>query len=158
MLDFNVADIEMALSLLKNGKAAGVDRVLPEFIKHLGPKGKLWLTNLFSYVKNTTTSPKVWREAKVIALLKPGKSGNDPKSYRPISLLSVVYKLFERVLLARIQMKIEVTLPKELAGFRQNRSCCEQVLSMVTHVENKFQERKKSGAVFLDLTCAYDTV
>jgi len=29
---------------------------------------------------------------------------------------------------------------------------------MVTHVENGFQERKKSGAVFLDLTCAYDTV
>lgn len=55
-------------------------------------------------------------------------------------------------------MKIEVTLLKEQAGFRQNRSCCEQVLSMVTHVKNGFQERKKSGAVFLDLTCAYDTV
>lgn len=72
--------------------------------------------------------------------------------------MSVVYKLFERVLLARIQLKIEDTLPKEQAGFRQNRSCCEQVLSMVTHVENGFQERKKSGAVFLDLTSAYDTV
>ncbi|VVC41950.1 Reverse transcriptase domain [Cinara cedri] len=55
-------------------------------------------------------------------------------------------------------MKIEVTLPKEQAGFRQNRSSCEQVLSMVTHVENGFQERKKSGAIFLNLTCAYDTV
>lgn len=55
-------------------------------------------------------------------------------------------------------MKIEVTLPKEQVGFRQNRSCCEQVLSMVTHVENGFQERRKSGAVFLDLTCAYDTL
>ncbi|VVC41949.1 Hypothetical protein CINCED_3A022179 [Cinara cedri] len=36
MQDFNVADIEIALSLLKNGKAAGVDGVLPEFIKHIG--------------------------------------------------------------------------------------------------------------------------
>lgn len=34
MEDFNVADIEMALSLLKNGKAAGIDGVLPEFITH----------------------------------------------------------------------------------------------------------------------------
>jgi len=51
-------------------------------------------------------------------------------------------------------MKIEDIVPKEQTGFRQNRSCCEQVLSMVTHVENGFQERKKSGGVFLDLTCA----
>ncbi|KAF0742628.1 Uncharacterized protein FWK35_00018990 [Aphis craccivora] len=122
MQDFNAADIEMALSLVKNGKAAGVDRVLPEFIKHIGPKGKLRLTNLFSYVKNTATLPKVWHKAKVIATLKP------------------------------------VTLPKEQAGFRQNRNCCGQVLPMVTHVKNGFQERRKSGAVFLDLTCAYDTV
>jgi len=40
MQNFNIADIEVALSLLKNGKAAGADGVLPEFIKHLGPKGK----------------------------------------------------------------------------------------------------------------------
>lgn len=46
MLDFNVADIEIALSLLKNGKATGVDGILPEFIKHIGPKGKKWLVNL----------------------------------------------------------------------------------------------------------------
>lgn len=69
MQDFNVADIEMALSLVKNGKAAGVDGILPEFIKHIEPKGKLWLTNLFSYVKNTSTLPKVWHEAKVVAIL-----------------------------------------------------------------------------------------
>jgi len=54
-------------------------------------------------------------------------------------------------------MQIEDTLPKEQAGFRHNRSCCDQALSIVTHVENGFQERKKSGAVFLDLICTYDT-
>lgn len=86
MEEFNVADIEMALSLLKNGKAAEVDRVLPEFIKHIGQKGKIWLINLFSYVKNTTTLTKLWCEAKVISILKLGKSRNDPKNYKPISL------------------------------------------------------------------------
>lgn len=46
---------------------------------------------------------------------KTVKSENDPKSYRPISLLSVVYKLFERVLLTRILEQIEKSLPKEQA-------------------------------------------
>lgn len=67
---------------------------------------------------------------------------------------SVVYKLFERVLLTRIIEQIENNLPKEQAGFRRGRSCGEQVLSMVTHIENGFQNKLKSGAVFLNLNCA----
>jgi len=94
--------------LLKNGKAAGENGILPEFLKHMDIKGKFWLARLFSSVKNNNTLPKQWREAKVIAILKPGKPDDDPKSYRPISLLSAVYKLFER-----IQTKIEEHLPAE---------------------------------------------
>jgi len=68
--------VETALKLVKSGKAAGVDGILPEFLKYLGFNSKVWLV-----------------------ILKPGKPDSDPKSYRPISSLSVVYKLFERVLL-----------------------------------------------------------
>lgn len=146
------------MKLVKSGNAAGVDGILPEFLKFLGPKCNVWITNFFSTVKSYNVLPKLWRETKVIAILKPGKPENDPKSYRPISLLLVVYKLFERVLLTRIIEQIEKHLPKEQAGFRRGRSCGEQVLSMVTHIENGFQNKLKSGAVFLDLTCAYDTV
>ena len=92
MKDFGVEEVEAALRLLKNGKAAGEDGILPEFLKHMGIKGKFWLARLFSTVKNNNTLPKQWREAKVVAILKPGKPDDDPKSYRPISLLSVVYK------------------------------------------------------------------
>lgn len=70
-------------------------------------------------VKNNNVLPKLWREAKVIIILKPGKPKNGPKSYIPTSLLLVVYKLFERVLLTRIQEQIEVNLPKEQVSFRQ---------------------------------------
>jgi len=73
-------------------------------------------------------------------------------------LLSVIYKLFKKVSLARIQLQIKEALSKEQVGFRKDRSCCEQVLSLVTHVENGFQERMRSRAVFLDLTNAYDTI
>jgi|UniRef100_A0A2S2QM65 hypothetical protein len=118
MNDFGVEEVEAALRLLKNGKAAGEDGILPEFLKNMGIKGKFWLSRLFSSVKNNNTLPEQWWEAKVVAILKPGKPDDDSKSYRPISLLSVVYKLFERVLLKRIQTKIEEHLPAEQAGFR----------------------------------------
>jgi hypothetical protein len=106
MEDFRMKDVENAMKLVKSGKAAGVDGILPEFLKYLGLKSKAWLASFFSSVKNNNVLPKLWRESKVIAILKPGKPDNDPKSYRPISLLSVVYKLFERVLLTKIQKKL----------------------------------------------------
>lgn len=69
-----------------------------------------------------------------------------------------MYKLFQRLLLARLQPIVEKSLPLEQAGFRQNRNCCDQIMALTTHVENGFQQKSKLGAVFLDLSSAYDTV
>jgi len=150
MNDLGVEEGEAVLRLLKNVKAASEDGILPEFLKHMGIKGKFWLERLFSSVKNNNTLPKQLREAKVIAILKPGKPG-DPKSYRPISLLSVVYKLFETVLLVRIQTKIEEHLPAEQVGFRQGRSSSGQVLSLTMFIENyrkRVSKETKNGNCF----------
>jgi hypothetical protein len=45
---------------------------------------------------------KQFKRAKLIALLKPGKDGHEAADYRPISLLSVTYKILERMILERI--------------------------------------------------------
>ncbi|XP_039283045.1 uncharacterized protein LOC120351099 [Nilaparvata lugens] len=154
----NYSEVLAAIKNIKLGRAAGVDGILPEFIRHLGPKAIHWLTNLFTIVMEKSRTPVVWKRAKVVAILKPGKEPSDPKSYRPISLLSVIYKLFERVLLSRIIGRVEESLPQEQAGFREGRSCEEQVLSITTYIEHGFERKLKSGAVFLDLSSAYDTV
>jgi len=49
-------------------------------------------------------------------------------------------------------------LSKDQAGFRRGRSTCDQVAALTTHIENGFQSNLKTGAAFLDLTAAYDTV
>jgi hypothetical protein len=108
-------------------------------------------------VANKGILPKAWREAKVVAILKPNKPGKYPRN-RPISLLSVVYKLFERLLLRRMYPLLERTISMEQAGLRSRRNCCEQVLALTTYVENGFQNKMKSKAVFLDLSTAYDTI
>ncbi|KAL4092463.1 hypothetical protein QTP88_026964 [Uroleucon formosanum] len=156
--DVKLDEIDLALKNIKNRKAAGEDGILPEFIKNLGPKGRTWLTKLSTSVLNTCKIPNEWHKSKVIAILKPNKAGDNPKNYRPISLLSVVYKVFERLVLNRIINKLESIMPKEQAGFLRGRSCSEQVLAITTHVENGFQQKLKSGAVFLDLSSAYDSV
>jgi hypothetical protein len=76
---------------------------------------------------------RLWKQSKIIVILKPGKPSDDPKSFRPISLLCTTFKLMERILLARLTPLFESVLPKEQAGF---------------------QKGLKTGALFIDVTSA----
>jgi hypothetical protein len=64
----------------------------------------------------------------------------------------------ERLVLQRISATVETILSPDQAGFRSARSTCDQVTALTTFIENGFQQNLKTGAVFLDLTAAYDTV
>ena len=93
-----------------------------------------------------------------MALLKPGKDPTLKKSYRPISLLSILYKMYERMLLARIFPHVEANLTPDQAGFRPGKSCCDQLLNLTQFIEDGFEKKMITGTVFVDLTAAYDTV
>jgi hypothetical protein len=109
-------------------------------------------------IVSTSKIPDLFKRTKVISIIKPGKGGTDPAHYRPISLHSVVYNLLERLILQHIQLLIEDVIPINQAGFRQHRSCIEQEMALTTHIQAGFQHQLKTGAVFVDLTAAYDTV
>ena len=72
--------------------------------------------------------------------------------------MTVIVQLLERITLHRITPKVEELLSEDEAGFRQGRSTCVQVTALTTYIENGFQRNMKTGAVFLDLTAAYDTI
>ena len=102
--------------------------------------------------------PNVWRKSKVITLLKPGKDPESPKRYRTIALLCSLYMLIERMILTRLQCKIEHKLISQHAGFRPGKSCCSQVLNLTQHIEDGFELGQIAGAAFIGLTAAYDTI
>ena len=76
----------------------------------------------------------------------------------PISLLYVSYKILERLIHSRVDPIIDPHLPPEQAGFRRGQSTLEQVTRMSQDIEDCFEDKKKAGTVFIDLTAAYDTV
>ena len=92
------------------------------------------------------------------ALAKPGKDPHLAASYRPISLLSVCYKLLKRTILQRISTTVEDLLSVDQADFRHGRSTCDQVTALTKFIENGFVKTLKTGAVFLDLTDVYDAI
>jgi len=101
---------------------------------------------------------KIWRRALVVVILKPEKPLGDPKSYRPISLLCVPFKILYRLIYARVETLTDPLLPKEQAGFQHGRSVVHQVTLLTQDIEDSFSAKKKAGSVFVDLTAAYDTV
>ena len=95
-------ELRKALNTLKPGKSLGPDGVHPEFFKNLPSQSIMWLSGFYTTCIKLEQIPKLWRKAKVIDILKPGKPADDPASYRPISVLCIGFKLFERVILNRI--------------------------------------------------------
>ena len=134
------------------------DDVLVEQLKNLGPNAHKWLRGMLNNCFIDNKIPTIWRQSKIIAILKPGKDSAVPKSYRPISLLCHTYKLYERLILNRIAPTIEKHLIKEQAGFRAGKSCTSQLLNLTQHIEDGYQECKITGTAFVDLSAAYDTV
>ena len=119
---------------------------------------KSWLRDFLSSCLRRLKILKIWRRAFVDAISKPMKPVGDPKSYRPISLLSVPYKILERLIYARVEPLIDPLLFKEQAGFRRGKSTVDQVVLLTQNIEDFFEAKKKAGTVFVDLTAAYDTV
>ena len=94
----------------------------------------------------------------MVAIPKPEKPVGDPKSYQAISLLCVPYKILERLIYARVKSLIDSLLPKEWAGFRRGKSTVDQIVLLTQNIEDSFEAKKKAGAVFVDMTTAYNTV
>ena len=151
-------EVEVAIKYMKAGKAAGIDGIYPDMIKKLGPKAMQWLSIIFSEAVEYSKIPRIWKEAKILAILKPGKPPNIPSSYRPISLLCCFFKLLERIILTRITPTLDMHIPANQAGFRPGHDTTEQVLAITSFIESGYEQKLKTGVVFIDLSAAYDTV
>ena len=97
---------------------------------------------------------------EVVSILKPGKGPALPSSYRPISLLDTICKLFEKILLARILSEICLhgLMRDEHFRYRPRHSTSLQLASLVESRTRNFGEKWLTGTVFLDVVKAFDTV
>ena len=116
------------------------------------------LRGFYSNCFSNLTKPNIWRNATVIAIPKFNKPTDDPKNYRPISLLCVLFKLLERLLLAQLEPIIDPHLPAEQAGFRRGRSTVHQIVNLTDDIGEAFENGHKAGEILVDLTAEYDTV
>ena len=141
------------MKYMKLGKATGLDEIAAEMILHLGDRARVWLLALFNKCASTYRISRIWRRAKVVALLKPGKDPLSPKSYRPISLLCITYKLYECMIMYHLSPTIEEQLSLDQAGFRPGRSCCSQALNLTQYIEDGYENKHHRSCVCRPHSC-----
>ena len=92
-------------------------------------------------------------EACIVPILKPGKVGSDPSSYRPITLTSVLCKIMERMVTSRLVYFLESKghLTEFQNGFRLGRSTMESVAVLDQDVKKAFVNKEAIVGVFLDI-------
>jgi hypothetical protein len=92
--------------------------------------------------------------------LKPGKHPNELTSYRPISLLPIVSKVFEKLLLKRLLPIVEINrlIPNHQFGFRQRDPTIEEVHRVIRKTNEALENKQYCSAAFLDISQAFDKV
>ena len=127
---FTTSELTTTIKRLKGGKAQGPDSIPPKFMKHCGKKGLEWVHKFYSFCLKHTVISKIWHRATVVAILKPNKLVDDPKSYRPISLPCVPYKILKRLILSCI--KPDLT-PTTLGACNLQRRLLDSTANAQTH-------------------------
>ena len=114
-----------------------------------------FLTFCFNNCLVSGTFPDELKLADIIPSFKKGSS-TDKINYRPISLLPVVSKVFERLLANQLTEYLEPSFSKLLCGFRKGHSTQHAILNLLRNWLNAIADKLKVGAVLIDLSKAFD--
>ena len=156
----NPEEVQEAIRALKISKDPGPNGIPNRALKHLPQRAVPLLDLIFNAILITHRFPAVRKHARVISILKPGKDSALPSSYRLISLLDTIGKLFEKILLTRIlhEGNVRGMLRNENFGFRPEHSTSLQLARLVERITKNFGGKMLTGAVFLDVAKVFDTV
>lgn len=155
-----IEEISLIVSRLKTSKAPGFDNVPNILLKKLPSKALQLLVLIFNSCIRLNYFPAAFKKAKVVAVAKPNKPANDPTSYRPISLLSNLGKLFEKLIHSRITDCTSEShiISENQFGFKKEHSTTHQIGRIKNKINLNKRLRKSTGLILLDIEKAFDTV
>ena len=108
----------------------------------------------------TGNFPQSFKISKIIPLYKKGDHSLLANYYRPISLLPTISKVFERIIFDQMYEYLNENnlLAEEQFGFRKYHSTEYAAISLVDHISNEMEHGKTPGALYIDLSKAFDTL
>ena len=152
-----MVEVTRALKSLKNGKAAGCDNIPPEAWKEGGLVSAKVLHSLLNKIWTAEDIPQDWKLGLLVKLPKKGGLSLCT-NWRGIMLLAISSKVLYRIILERMKDALDSRLRDEQAGFRKERSCCDQIATLRIIVEQTLEWNTSLYMVFIDFEKAFDSI
>ncbi|KAK6748230.1 hypothetical protein RB195_001075 [Necator americanus] len=144
-----VSEVRVAIKSMKPGTTPGSDFISADFLRAGGHQLHVILAaHMTSYLQKERI-PDHWKTSRTVLIHKKGDR-EDLRNYRPICLLSALYKVFTKIILTRISRTLDEAQPQEQAGFRQGFSCLDHIQTVSRVIEVCREYRLPLVLTFVD--------
>lgn len=138
-------------------KGAGPDGIPSGFVLSCASALATPLTLLYNMSLSSGIFPTVWKQAKVVPVMKSGNT-NEVGNYRPISILSCFGKIFESLICPLLQDHFKKYLSVHQHGFVKSRSTNSNLVSFVEYLIENLDTQKQIDVIYTDFSKAFDRI
>jgi len=115
------------------------------------------VTDLINFCILNRSLPSEWKQARLTPVFKRGVD-TDKTDYRPVSILTSLSKVFEKVIYDQTWIAFHNVLSSNLSGIMKTHSCCTVLLKMTEDWRNSVDNKEAVAAVAVDLSKALDAI
>lgn len=158
--DTKEIDEKTYFEILYKGKntAPGHDNITKNIIRKLNYEIHLYIKKIYEYCLNHSYFPPEWKHGILITIPKPNTDHTNVNNYRPITLLSVVGKNFEKIIKTTLHNEVGHVIPGYQFGFREKCSTIHPLTIITSNIQTAKLGGQCSAAIFLDIHKAFDSV
>ncbi|XP_045455112.1 uncharacterized protein LOC123664638 [Melitaea cinxia] len=146
-----------SLESIDNSKGAGVDNISPIFFRETATVIDQPLHYLYNKCVSDGIFPKIWKSARIVPVYKSGLK-SDIENYRPISILPVLSKVFERLVHNAIYPFMHNNILQQQHGFVKRRSTITNLLTYTTDLFDGLDANTQIDSIYTDFRKAFDRV
>ena len=145
------------LRKVKPSKAPGPDGISGQILKNCASALSFPLSLLFNISYHHGSLPEDWRSAHIVPIHKKGKK-DDIENYRPVSLTSLVMKIFEKCVHTEIFEICKSHITPTQHGFLPERSCVTQMIDYTNILTLNLNLKSQTDVIYFDFSKAFDSV
>ena len=131
-------------------KSPGVDEIPIEAVQACGTTGVKWLKRIFNIAWKERKVPEDWQKAIIVPIWKKKGNKRDCNTYRGISLLSHIGKVYAKILERRARPILETQLDEAQFGFRKGRGCTDALFALRQISEKTIEGDGETKILFID--------
>ena len=158
--DANTNEVISIIRNLISKKSCGLDGISTVILKYIAEAVASLLTRIINKSFHYGTVPSALKLSRVIPVFKSGNK-DDLINYRPISLLPVISKVFEKLVYIRMISFVDKNNKNKIIsssqfGFRRNHSTNHAIIHLSDLISNNLDNSLKVAGIFLDISKAFD--